>query len=404
MSRSKKTTKKVEETETIESTTSTDAEGTTVTEVEAIEATLTEDDAVQSDEVVQDDPSDHDVNSPDPQTEEPNDTTEVTEPEVVPATEPPVVVKKTGLIPIVLGGALCVAAGYAGANFLKPDGWPFPGGSTVETEQRLADLEAAISKNQAAVSQNVERIESVQDAAQSAAAALSSQIDALDVKAALDPLSQDLKALEERLTSLEAAPVAQAVVSPEATAAYERQLDEMQTLLNAEISRLQEAKITAEATKEAAEKVTDMSRLQEAINSGVPFASMIGSLSIDVPEAIQSAANQGVPTLPELADAFEGAADIAIVETAKVDTEGQSWSSRFLRSQLGLRSLTPKEGNSPDAVLSRAQQAVRENDLAKALSEISALPDVGQAVMADWVARAQTRLDVTNALSAMLAQ
>jgi hypothetical protein len=38
------------------------------------------------------------------------------------------------------------------------------------------------------------------------------------------------------------------------------------------------------------------------------------------------------------------------------------------------------------------------------LAEISTLPDVGQAVMADWVATAQTRLDVTNALSAMLAQ
>jgi hypothetical protein len=77
---------------------------------------------------------------------------------------------------------------------------------------------------------------------------------------------------------------------------------------------------------------------------------------------------------------------------------------RFLRTQLGLRSLTPKDGTSPDAILSRAEQAVRDNDLNTALTEISTLPDVGQAVMADWVAIAQTRLDVTNALSAMLAQ
>ena len=226
----------------------------------------------------------------------------------------------------------------------------------------------------------------------------------MDVNAAVAPISEDLTALGKRLTALEAAPVTEAIVSPEATAAYERQLAEMQTLLTDEIERLQEAKTTAKATQQAAEKVTDMSRLQEAVNSGVPFGSLIDDLSIDVPEVVKVAAAQGVTTLPQLAADFEDAADVAIVETAKSDTENQSWSTRFLRTQLGLRSLSPKEGSSPDAILSRAQQAVRDNDLSVALTEISTLPDVGQAVMATWVAKAQTRLDVTNALSAMLAQ
>jgi hypothetical protein len=318
--------------------------------------------------------------------------------------EPQAVTKKSGVIPLVLGGALCVGLGYAGANFLKPDGWPFPGASTAQLQQQVGALEAAIEGAQATSAQNAAFIEALRDEAQAANAKLKDTIEEMDVNAAVAPISEDLTALEKRLTALEAAPVTEAIVSPEATAAYERQLAEMQTLLTDEIERLQEAKTTAEATQQAAEKVTDMSRLQEAVNSGVPFGSLIDDLSIDVPEVVKVASAQGVTTLPQLAADFEDAADVAIVETAKSDTENQSWSTRFLRTQLGLRSLSPKEGSSPDAILSRAQQAVRDNDLSVALTEISTLPDVGQAVMATWVAKAQTRLDVTNALSAMLAQ
>jgi len=67
--------------------------------------------------------------------------------------------------------------------------------------------------------------------------------------------------------------------------------------------------------------------------------------------------------------------------------------------QTGVRSLEPREGNDPDAVLSRAEAAVRAGDLGAALDEITALPDPGQAALADWAATAQTRADALGAMA-----
>ena len=63
----------------------------------------------------------------------------------------------------------------------------------------------------------------------------------------------------------------------------------------------------------------------------------------------------------------------------------------FLQNQLGTRSLEPREGNDPDAVLSRVEAAVRQGDLSAALTEIEALPEAGRAEMADWEAAALLR-------------
>jgi hypothetical protein len=58
----------------------------------------------------------------------------------------------------------------------------------------------------------------------------------------------------------------------------------------------------------------------------------------------------------------------------------------------------PREGDDPDAILSRVQAAVSSGDLETALAEISALPEGAQAEMADWIADAEARSAVTAAL------
>lgn len=317
---------------------------------------------------------------------------------------PQVVTKKRGFVPLLLGGVLCAGLGYAGANFIKPEGWPFPGSNTNVLQDRVSVLEAALSKAQTQTSQMAELIEVSRGEMADVATSVDAKISEIDFTGAIAPVEAALATLDRRLTTVEAAPVAEAIVSPEATAAYERQLSEMQALLNSEVARLQDAKDAAENEEAKAAKASAVSRLQEAIITGQPYDAILNNLEIDVPAALIAPASQGVPTLQEVAIAFGEAADLAIVETAKTGTENQGWMDRFLRTQLGLRSLTPQDGTSPDAVLSRAEQAIRDNDLQTALAEISILPDVGQAVMADWIATAQTRLDVTNALSAMLAQ
>lgn len=318
--------------------------------------------------------------------------------------EPQAIVQKRGFVPQLLGGVICVGLGYAGANFIKPEGWPFPGARTEVLQARVSALEAQLTDSQTQAVQMVELIDTVRGEMSAVTTSVDAKISDINLDDALAPVEAALAAVDQRLTAVEAAPVAEAIVSPEATAAYERQLTEMQTLLNSEVARLQDAKAAAENEEANAAKASAISRLQEAITTGQPYDAVLKNLQIDVPAALSAPAAQGVATLQDIAISFGEAADIAIVETAKTDAESQGWMDRFLRTQLGLRSLTPKDGTSPDAVLSRAEQAVRDNDLQSALTEISTLPDVGQAVMADWVAMAQTRLDVTNALSAMLAQ
>ena len=72
----------------------------------------------------------------------------------------------------------------------------------------------------------------------------------------------------------------------------------------------------------------------------------------------------------------------------------------FLAAQTGARSLTPREGTDPDAILSRAEFALSEGRLADALAEVTTLPDPIRAPFSDWIARAEARLAVTAALEA----
>ena len=112
---------------------------------------------------------------------------------------------------------------------------------------------------------------------------------------------------------------------------------------------------------------------------------------------------QGVPTLTALRDSFPPAARealaLSVKETAGTDTWGRV--KAFFQSQSGARSLTPRAGDDPDAVLSRAEAALRTGDLSATLDELKALPEAGQAVMAEWVANAERRLAAVDAANAL---
>ena len=70
----------------------------------------------------------------------------------------------------------------------------------------------------------------------------------------------------------------------------------------------------------------------------------------------------------------------------------------FLRRQLGARSVIPREGSDPDAVLSRAEAAVRDGRVADALREIDALPQGAKDAMQSWSADAKVRADAEAAV------
>jgi hypothetical protein len=70
----------------------------------------------------------------------------------------------------------------------------------------------------------------------------------------------------------------------------------------------------------------------------------------------------------------------------------------FLKRQLGARSVAPRDGSDPDAVLSRAEAAVRDGRVGAALTELETLPPEVQSAMEDWLAQARTRADAEQAV------
>lgn len=231
----------------------------------------------------------------------------------------------------------------------------------------------------------------------------------------LGAVADQLTQLDGRIVTLENRPLVQGPAELAATIdTYERELQETraqlaeQQALNAEL--LAKLDATAEtATKQLdaaaarAEAIAQSSALlaiQAALDTGEPFATALSGLTgADVPEALSTVADTGVASLSQLQTTYDDAARAALSASLRdlADGDASARISSFLKAQLGLRSLTPREGDDPDAVLSRAQAALDGGDVATALSELDALPASGQAEMADWRATAQARVDAIAA-------
>ena len=74
-----------------------------------------------------------------------------------------------------------------------------------------------------------------------------------------------------------------------------------------------------------------------------------------------------------------------------------------MNRHLGARSVTPQEGEGPDAVLSRAEAAVAAGKLQEALNDLSALPETARNALSRWEAAANARVAAVTA-AADLAQ
>ncbi len=124
-----------------------------------------------------------------------------------------------------------------------------------------------------------------------------------------------------------------------------------------------------------------------------------------MPEIVSAHAETGLPTLASLTETFPEAARAALEAALRAQSGGGLadgfWS--FLRIQTGARSLTPQDGDDADAVLSRAEAALRAGDLAAALAELAALPSEAQTALAPWVAEAEDHRAAAAAIAALAA-
>lgn len=320
----------------------------------------------------------------------------------------PVVERRGSMIPPLLGGALAAIGGFALSHF---DAFGLRAGESG------AEL-AALTTQLAAVEAQVADLGTL-GADLSALSDRVAQLEAAPAPAAPD-LSR-LDGIEERLATIEAMPTDGAASTAALTAKLadlERRLaaqpqgasPELQAQLDAALVRLDEAEATATARAEeaaavsaAAERTRALDDLAARLATGEPFAAELQRLDDPaVTQALGPIAETGAPMLARLQESFPDAAREALRVARETGTE-TGWTGRlvdFLASQTGARPLTPLEGTTPDAVLSRADFALSEGRVADAVAELQALEADVKAALEPWLSQAQAHLSATAALQA----
>lgn len=377
-------------------------------------------------------------------------------PTPAPTSEPRTEARRGGFFPMVLGGIVAGLIGYGTAQYLGPDGW-FPTARNGDQDgTTLAELQAQIEELRAEAAAAADgraaleaELASARSGATDSAAPLVDRLDGLQINS--EELDQRLAALEEARATDSAEEVQQSLATFEER--QQQQLSELRSTLTDEmtkslapvregqdalgrdlaalqerVARLEEGlearlaevsdvRESAEAAEARARRQAALADIQAALTSGAPYqepvsaiaASMDGAEAPSVPEALAATAQDGVATLAQLQQDFPDAARAALAESIKA-TAGDDPVSRFgafLRTQTGARSLSARDGDDPDAILSQAQDALNQGRVEETLTLLERLPEEGRAEMATWMAAARDRVAALAAFdeySASLAQ
>ncbi len=349
---------------------------------------------------------------------------------VPPAAEPR---RSGGFLAPLLGGVLAAVLGYGLAIY----GWtqnlalPFLPQADSGADAALGDLRAEISAEAEARAAEIAALEAELEALRGApgedgdTTVLEERLAEIEARIA-DPAvagsADALAALEDRLAALEARPVAE---GSDVDAGELSALREQVSAVQSEVDRLSteaaEETAAARAAAEAAEEElaaraaeaeaiasssaarAALAQLSAALESGAPLSPGVEALEsagVAVPPALD-AARDGVPTLAALQQSYPEAARAALSEAMAADEAPDAPLDRFgsfLRSQVALRSLSPREGDDADAILSRAEAALRAGDLTTAVAEIETLPEAAQAPLSEWQTQARNRLAAVEAV------
>ncbi|APG48748.1 COG4223 family protein [Phaeobacter porticola] len=324
-----------------------------------------------------------------------------------------VIEKRGGFGAALLGGFVAAGLGFVAgqSNLLDdvlPPSWraaPAVDSAALEAVQqrlygRITELESRTTEARATSLETVEtRMETLAQ-------------DIVDLQSA-EPSTADaglvdmLDGLTARMEALENRPITDGA-SPAATAAFEAELTKLQDSLAAQ--RVEVEKMVAEArdmeaaSAEAARIAGAQSivaRMRSAIDAGSSFGGMIEELAameVAAPSALTGSAEAGVRTLSSLRDGFAPAAREALA-AARQETKGSGGIAAYIQRQLGARSVEIRDGDDPDAVLSRAEAAVDSGDLQAAMAELDALPKTARMPLSDWEAAARARLAAVSAVN-----
>ncbi|WP_458792145.1 COG4223 family protein [Yoonia sp. MH D7] len=329
------------------------------------------------------------------------DTTTVEEPVVEVRSEtsiPPVKEpekKKVSVIPAIFGGLVAGAIGFGAAYLVLP-----------QPDMLLPDRVSAQGAEIAGLRDRLDTLPTV---------------DLSGVEGAQAETVNAVQALDDRITGLEttfadlrsragdAGSLANATYAQELDA-LRSEMEDLRGTAVAELSAARDAAASIEANAEkaalAAAGRAALSRIDGGLETGAPLGAALDDLSAaiggDVPSEL-TAVRDGVPTLASLQASFPDYARAALATARREGAAGEveGGFTAFLRDQLDVRSVAPKDGDGADAVLSRAEAALRQGRLTDTLAEVSALPEVARAELIEWQGLAEARADALAAAATL---
>ncbi len=328
----------------------------------------------------------------------------------VPAINP--VTRTPSATSLIFGGLIAGAIGFLVATFL-------PNGFINQSGDAEATLSATVEAQSARIDDLTGQVESLSAeftrTGDGGIDQLNTKVSELDARMetlapAVDQFGQHLDQIVARLEALEARPIINVEDGGDAMAA---QLDAFRSELNgvteAARAEIEEAKsraaeIVAEADVVAAEaqRRAVLAEIGAALENGAPFANTLSKLEA-APVDLVAVADDGAPTLASLRSAFPELARAALNEELDAPENAGTGEklTAFLRRQTNARSLSAREGDDVDAILSRAESNLQGAEVSKALSELGALSEGSQAIFAEWILQAESRIAAVSAFASI---
>ena len=181
-------------------------------------------------------------------------------------------------------------------------------------------------------------------------------------------------------------------------------LSNQQNLLIEQFNTLKNANLNT--FKKNSKDLNDFDKIKEALNFGSPYKLALEEISkkeIQIPKVLLDN-SEGVVTMNYLKTNFPTVAHASLKASLKQTDESGLGGKLlgFLKSQVTVRSLDAQEGNSINAILSRMQVALNNDDLSEAIRQSSDLNGAAKSEIKDWLSLAVKRQETVDAFSEML--
>ena len=181
-------------------------------------------------------------------------------------------------------------------------------------------------------------------------------------------------------------------------------LSNQQNLLIEQFNTLKNANLNT--SKKNSKDLNDFDKIKEALNFGGPYKLALEEISkkeTQIPKVLLDN-SEGVVTMNYLKTNFPTVAHASLKASLKQSDESGLGGKLlgFLKSQVTVRSLDAQEGNSINAILSRMQVALNNDDLSEAIRQSSDLNGAAKSEIKDWLSLAVKRQETVDAFSEML--